>query len=70
MVFKKNKTPHYSEKDINEIKKARKLYSTLKGKTIFMDDEKYFTFSATNMPQNSFLYSSGKKKRFIPIALK
>ena len=27
-----------------------------------MDDEKYFTFSGTKMPQNSFFYSSGKKK--------
>ena len=61
---KRKKTPLYDELQAVKAKKlSRKLVNELykQGNVIIMDDEKYFTFSCHDMPQNSGFYTDDIK---------
>ena len=56
----RKKTPLYDEiQKIKAKKLSRKLVNKLYGQdfVVIMDDEKYFTFSCNDMPQNSRFYT-------------
>ncbi len=61
---KRQKTPKYIEKQLEEVpKKCRKIRRELTTKETFIivDDEKNFTFSNNDMPQNTGFYTSDKE---------
>lgn len=61
--FKRDKVPKYSVKQIEELpsrcRKLRRKFLT-KGKVLIMDDEKYFTFSNSNVMANRGFYAKSK----------
>jgi transposase len=63
--YKRQKTPKYTTKQLQQISKKcgnirRRL--TTKHTFIIVDDEKYFTFTNDDMPQNTGFYSSNKER--------
>jgi hypothetical protein len=62
--YLRKKTPLYDEVQKTKAKKlSRKLVNKLYGQdcVVIMDDEKYFTFSCNDMPQNSGFYTDNIK---------
>ncbi|CAF3544917.1 unnamed protein product [Rotaria socialis] len=62
--YKRQKAPKYSENQVEQIpKKCRKMRRQMLTSNTFIivDDEKYFTFSNDDMPQNVGFYAFGKE---------
>ena len=62
---KREKTAKYSEKQAEKAKNiSKKLANFLYGSShmIILDDEKFFTFEASNMPGNAYYYTDDKSK--------
>ena len=55
----KKRSPEYTEEQINKIRQnCGILYRKSRGKIFILDDEKYFTLSAPQMPGNNIYYTS------------
>jgi DNA-binding transcriptional regulator YhcF (GntR family) len=61
VCYKRQKAPMYTEDQIERVKRnAKKLVSTLAGKTILMDDESYFKLKSDFIPGNDHYFTMDK----------